>query len=121
MVLDFLMKNREEFLGFVELTARDAKAIASAIDNFIYNAGLDPEKWVGQGYDGCSTMTRNDGGVQKILQEKYLRGLYFHCASHKLNLVVNDLNQIALVRNTVSTINEIIKFFQESPLRTNVL
>ncbi|OWR51244.1 hypothetical protein KGM_213459 [Danaus plexippus plexippus] len=35
---------REEFLGFVKLVAMDAKSIASAIDNFIRNVTLDPEK-----------------------------------------------------------------------------
>ena len=106
------MMIREEFLGFVEVTAMGAISIASAIDNFLANTGLDPEKCVGQGYDGCSTMAGKDGGVQKILREKYTRGLYFHCASHKLNLVVNDLNQLAVIRNTVATIKEIIDFFE---------
>lgn len=108
---------REEFLGFVELIAMDAKSIASAIDNFITNVGLDPEKCVEQGYDGCSTMSGKDGGVQKILREKYKKALFFHCASHKLNLVVHDLNQIPTVRNTLGTIKEIIQFFRESAQR----
>lgn len=38
------------------------------------------------------TMAEKDGGVQIILGEKYTRTLYFHSVSHKLNLVVNDLN-----------------------------
>ncbi|XP_030762677.1 zinc finger MYM-type protein 1-like [Sitophilus oryzae] len=96
------MMIREEFLGFVELSAMDAISIASAIDSFLANAGLDPKKRVGQGYDGCSTIAGKDGGVQNILREKYKHGLYFHCASHKLNLVVNDLNQLAVIRNTVA-------------------
>ncbi|KAG8236042.1 hypothetical protein J437_LFUL015642 [Ladona fulva] len=86
------MMVREEFLGFVELTDMDAKSVASAINNFIEKVGLDPEKCVGKGYDGCSTMAGKDGGVQSILRKTYTRALYFHCASHKLNLVVNDLN-----------------------------
>ncbi|KAJ8888954.1 hypothetical protein PR048_008448 [Dryococelus australis] len=58
---------REEFLGFVKLTTMDAKSIGSAIDNFVENAGLDQEKCVGQGYNGCSAMAGKNGGVQKIL------------------------------------------------------
>lgn len=61
------MMVRKEFLGFVELTAMDAKSIASAIDNIVENAGLDLEKCVEQGYDGCSAMAGKDGRVQKIL------------------------------------------------------
>lgn len=61
------MMVREEFLGFVELTDMDAKSVASAINNFVEKVGLDPEKCVGQGYDGCSTMAGKYDGVQKIL------------------------------------------------------
>lgn len=77
------MAIREEFLGFVELAAMDAKTIATAIDNFLQSESFDAEKCVGQGYDGCSTMAGNIGGVQKLLREKYTKALFFHCASHK--------------------------------------
>ncbi|KAG8231401.1 hypothetical protein J437_LFUL011338, partial [Ladona fulva] len=110
------MMVREEFLGFVELSDMNAKSVASAINNFIEKVGLDPEKCVGQGYDGCSTMAGKDGGVQSILRKTYTRALYFHCAIHKLNLEVNDLNEISAIQNTVSTIKEIIRFFRESDL-----
>lgn len=62
--------------------------------------GFDANK-CGQGYDGCLTMAGNIGGVQKIMQEKYKKALFFHCASHKLNLVVNDLNCVPEIRNTI--------------------
>lgn len=110
-------KIREEFLGFVELMAMNAETIASAIHQFIQNCGLDPMKCVGQGYDGCNTMAGRIGGVQKLLREYYPKALFFHCASHKLNLVVNDVNELAQVRNTTSTIKDIINFFRESVLR----
>lgn len=107
----------EEFLGFEELKAMDAKTIADTIDKFLEREELDPQKCVGQGYDGCATMAGKDGGVQKIIREKYRKALFFHCASHRLNLVVNDLNRVAEIRNTVSTIKDIINFFRESVLR----
>lgn len=108
---------REEFLGYMKLNAMDAKTISTAIDQMIQNCGLDCDKCVGQGYDGCSAMAGKDAGVQAILREKYTKALYFHCASHILNLVVNDLNSVPEVRNTVSTIKDIINFFRESVLR----
>lgn len=45
----------------------------------------------------------------------------FHCSSHKLNLVVNDLNVIPEIRNCVGTIKEIISFFRESVLRRKLI
>lgn len=108
---------REEFVGFTILNGMDARTIANAIDHCIQSFGLDPRNCVGQGYDGCGAMAGKDAGVQAILREKYPMALYFHCASHKLNLVVNDLNSVPEVRNTISTIKDIINFFRESVLR----
>lgn len=107
----------KKFLGFAELVVMDAKSIACTIDNFILGIRFESDKFIGQGYGGCSTMSSKDGGIQKIMREKYRTALFFHSASHKLNLVVNDLNKIADTRNIVGTIKEIIKFFRESPLR----
>lgn len=108
---------REEFLGFVELEAMDANTIATEIDKFLESAGLESNKCVGQGYDGCSTMAGSISGVQKKIRDKYKKALYFHCASHRLNLVINDLNQVPEIRNTIGTIKDIINFFRESALR----
>lgn len=43
--------------------------------------------------------------------------MFFHCASHRLNLVVNHLNSVSEIRNTISTVKVIINFFRESAVR----
>jgi hypothetical protein len=55
--------------------------------------------------------------VRKRIQDKYPNANFFHCSSHKLNLVINDLSDVLEIRNTVGTIKDIINFFRESPLR----
>lgn len=95
----------------------DAKTIAGEIEKFIFKTGLDPDKFKGQGYDGCSTMSGKDNGVQSILREKFPNALYFHCASHKLNLVVNDLNDVPEIRNTTATIKDVINYYRDSITR----
>jgi hypothetical protein len=47
--------------------------------------------------------------------------LYFHCASHILNLVFNDLYNVSEVRNTIGIIKEMIKFFRDSTLRIKTI
>ena len=42
-------------------------------------------------------------------------------ASHRLNLVVHDLNYVADVRNTIGTVKSIIKFFRDSPKRRRLV
>lgn len=54
---------REEFLGFMSLNEVNAAAIADAILGQMSSYGLNAEKPVGQGYDGCSTMAGMEGGV----------------------------------------------------------
>lgn len=114
-------KINEDFTGFVQLDALDAQSIATAIDKFVTNQELDPSKCVGLGFDGCSTMSGKEAGVQAILKKKYKSSLYFHCASHRLNLVVNDVNILPEVRNTIGTIKDIVNFFRESVLRRKMI
>ena len=57
-------------------------------------------KLLTQGYDGCSSMAGKEGGLQVKIQNLYPKA---HCTSHTLNLVVNDLNPVAQVRNPTDT------------------
>ena len=90
----------EEFLGFSDLHAElSASSIATSILFFLENIGLNMELIVGQGYDRCSTMAGKVNGVKKIILKKYPRAIFVHCASHWLNLVVNDLSKLVTIRN----------------------
>ncbi|XP_050301517.1 uncharacterized protein LOC126739760 [Anthonomus grandis grandis] len=66
-------------------------------------------------------MSGKEGGVQAILRKKYKKALFFHCSSHKLNLVINDPNALPEIRNTVGAIKDIITFFRESVLRRKLI
>lgn len=102
---------QEMFVGFVELKGLDAKSIAYFIDEFLTKEDLNPaDKCVGFGFDGCSTMSGKDGVVLAILRKKYTKALFFHCSSHKLNLL-NDLNILPEIRNTMGTTKDITNFF----------
>lgn len=46
---------------------------------------------------------------------------HFHCSSHRLILVVNDLNAVAEIQNTIGVIKEVITFFRESVLRRKLI
>ena len=49
------------------------------------------------------------GGVKAKIKEKYPKAAFVNCAAHRFNLVVNDLNYVAMT---------IIKFFQREPQKT---
>lgn len=115
------LKIREEFLGFLPLDKLNAESVATNILSFMVNSGLDLTKLCGQGYDGCATMAGKEGGVAKLIRDRHAKAVFFHCASHRLNLVINDLNKIMVIRNTIGTIKEIIKFYSESTLRRKLI
>ncbi|XP_031341628.1 zinc finger MYM-type protein 1-like [Photinus pyralis] len=113
---------KEEFLGFTPLHhGLDAETIANAITNTLTNWGLNLQYAVGQGYDGCSTMAGKITGVHKRISESFPMANFFHCASHRLNLVINDLNAVPQIRNTVATVKEVTKFFRENSQRRAVV
>ncbi|XP_040067807.1 zinc finger MYM-type protein 1-like [Ixodes scapularis] len=55
------------------------------------------------------------------IQKELPKALFFHCASHKLNLVINDLNEVSEIRNTIGVIKQTINFFRESVLRRKLV
>lgn len=79
--------------------------------------GLNLDKLLGQEYDGCCAMARKEDDVQAKIQSAYPKAAFVHCFSHRLNLVVSDLNTVASVHNSSGTIKLIITFFLESPKR----
>ncbi|XP_026819533.1 52 kDa repressor of the inhibitor of the protein kinase-like [Rhopalosiphum maidis] len=111
----------EEFIGFSEIHILNAEGVSRSILESTEKYGLNMLKLVGLGFDGCSTMSGKENGVQAIIRKIYPTACYFHCASHKLNLVVNDQNSIPEIRNTIGTVKEIIKFFRESILRRKLI
>ncbi|XP_042913321.2 52 kDa repressor of the inhibitor of the protein kinase-like [Parasteatoda tepidariorum] len=108
---------REEFLGFTPLEELNAQFISKTIIQFLNDCNFDMTRFVAQGYDGCAAMAGQEGGVQKFIRDKYPKAVFFHCANHVLNLVINDLNRVKEVQNTIGTTKEIISFFRESSLR----
>ncbi|KAH8023456.1 hypothetical protein HPB51_014705 [Rhipicephalus microplus] len=108
---------RQEFSGMVPLESMDVETISATIFKAVDDFGLNPGKIVGQGYDECSSMAGSIPGVQARIKKKHPRVMNFHCAPHRLNLVVNGASTVADVRNAVASKKATIKFFWESPLR----
>ena len=55
--------------------------------------------------------------MQVRIRSDYPLAVFVHCSAHCLNFVVNDLNAVVDVRNTIGTVKTIIKFFRESSKR----
>ncbi|XP_028417041.1 zinc finger MYM-type protein 1-like [Dendronephthya gigantea] len=116
----------ETFLGFIPAKqGGTAKALTDTVLDYLRRIGWDPKQIRGQGYDGASVMSGSKGSVN-VLISNYLKseGItspapFVHCASHNLNLVVNDAVECnADSINFFADLEEIYAFFNRSINRT---
>lgn len=112
---------REDFLKFVPVIDVTGKGLADTLEMNFKDMKFDFEYLVAQGYDGAATMSGQFKGCAAKILEKYKQAPYIHCCNHSLNLVVSDSCSIPLIRNSLSTINEIINFFRKSAQRQSYL
>ena len=91
-VTDNSVEPTESFLGFVEVTSPDAQRLVDTTKSFLQELGIDILKPRGQGYDEASVMSGAYGGVQQMIKDMCPSSPvpFIHCASHNLNLVIND-------------------------------
>jgi hypothetical protein len=112
----------EPFLAFCDLCGdQTARSIAECILEKLMEVGLDPKLIRGQGFDGASAMSGKHCGVQAEIKKVSPSATYVHCASHVLNLAVQNSCSVVAIRNARGQIGEITKFFNHSAKRTTML
>lgn len=68
---------REEFLQFSALKTLNSVDIATSILSFVEKCGLDMNKLVGLGFDGCSVMAEKENEViLKIIYDRYPKATF---------------------------------------------
>jgi len=81
----------ERFIKCIDCSqSRDAESLKNIIINELKQLEIADIPIVAQTYDGASVMSGAVGGLQAKIREKYPTAVYFHCAAHKLALVVTD-------------------------------
>ena len=92
-------------------------AIAETISDLLQKNHLDFKGLRGQRYDGASNMAGKVKGAAAIITSKHPLALYFHCASHQLNLAVMKSAELISVKNLMSTCKKLHDFFYVHPKR----
>ena len=59
-------------------------------------------------------MSGAKSGCKAIIQKEAPLAMYFHCAAHRLNLVIVSSCTISAFKNAESCIGEISRFFSHS-------
>lgn len=109
---------KERFFDFVYLPERaTGKSMSDQIKLILSKANLDITKLRGQSYDGASSMSSENVGVQKFIKESSPLAIYTHCHSHILNLCIASVSKIPEIRNLIDSINVLFQFFKQSPKR----
>lgn len=81
---------------------------------WLRNHGISPADMRGQSYDGASNMSGARSGVKAVVQEEAPKAMYYHCASHRLNLSAVSACSIQALKNAESYVGEIARFFNNS-------
>ena len=101
----------EDFVSFLECdTGITGLCLADKILTFLDGCRLDPAKLRGQTDDRAGNMAGSVNGTAAIISSQYPLALYFHCASHNLNLAVVKSIQVTAVRNMLGTVNKVLFF-----------
>ncbi|KAE9525634.1 hypothetical protein AGLY_014161 [Aphis glycines] len=94
---------KEDFIGFSEGEGYTGEAMEEQTIEIFKENCLDIDKFRGIGLDGAASMSGKHNGLQARLWKRKKKAKYVHCASHNLNMVVND---------SVKNIPEIRQFFE---------
>ena len=112
---------REVFLKFCEIGDRSGAGLARCLFENLQLEGLDIRDIRGQGYDGCSAMSGCYKGVQAEVKAMVPQALYFHCASHCLNLALVHPSEIATISLAAAIVGKVCNFFCSSSVRLQKL
>ena len=114
----------ERFLKFKDVSSdRSAQAISAVVKGILarYGESITP-KLVMQTYDGAAVMSGHINGLQAILQQVYPYAFFFHCAAHRLNLVLcqSALN-VKHVKIFFANVSAFCTYSRSSPERNSHL
>ena len=119
---------RESFLSFCVVESKTGAALAESILKVLRDEGVVVSNIRGQGYDGCSSMRAHPSplylvykGVQAMIKKAVPQALFFHCASHCLNLALTHSADNTGIKLTIGTIKSVCAFISGSPQRIKLL
>ena len=108
---------QERLIDFVECAEGiTGETLAKSLLEKVTSYGLDPNLIRGgRGYDGAGNMSGKAKVAAAVIQRDYPEALYFHCASHQLNVCVVKSTDSTYVPNMMGTMEKVGYFFDNHP------
>ena len=113
----------EKLLEYVSCDNIKGRSIATFLINTLKNGNLGPMMCRSQMYDGAGHMSGKLKGAAAIFcsETGNDKAVYFHCASHELNLCLSKASKVPQIYHMISTMQAFEMFFKYSPKRQRKL
>ncbi|XP_072179742.1 zinc finger MYM-type protein 1-like [Diadema setosum] len=109
---------KESFLGFIQVSQKDAKSLAETIEKQLEKDKMDLKDCRSQCYDNAAVMAGHRSGVHQRISEKNELAVFVNCDNHSLNLVgVHAAKQDTMMVTFFGTIEAMYVFFSRSTQR----
>lgn len=118
--IDSSLKTYESCKKIEEISIT-GKTLGQIVLNQLREMGLNLNKCVGIGTDGCSVMTSEVCGAVAEIIKSSPNARRCPCYNHSLNISISKSSKVQSIRNLVGIIKEVVGFFSVSAKRTVVL
>lgn len=112
---------RALFLEEKVLKSTDAPGISEVLLNELKKVVDNPDKLIGQTFDGAAVMRGDKSGVKVKVQSIYKYAHYVHCYAHQLNLILKSSAKSKNSNRFFSQLTAISNYFSRSPNKVKVL
>jgi len=97
------------------ISLADSEHLYAVILDCLVRLNLNIHLVRGQGYDGAAVMSGVQNGVASKISAIEPWAVYIHCATHHLNLALQDsAQQVTIIRNALHLTCEMINFILKS-------
>ena len=95
----------EKLLEYVSCDNTKGRSVATFLINTLKNGNLGPIMCRSQTYDGAGHMSGKLKGATAIFcsETGNDKAVYFHCASHELNLCLSKASKVPQIYHMIST------------------
>ena len=109
---------QQYFLGFYQCASQTSESLEQFVVSVLENLRIPLENCRCVNFDGASNMSGRVNGLQARIRKLVPRVIFFHCAAHRLNLVVVAACRcIAEAANFFGIVQSVYNFIANAPTR----
>ena len=105
----------ERLIEFIDCESVSGESICENIIQALRKFNLQPELCRAQTYDGAGSMAGRLNGCAARFQREIPEAVYYHCASHQLNLTLSKTSNIKEIQLMLNALTSVGLFFKYSP------